>query len=901
MAFSANVERWRTKLTAAFDRAGIPRALNGVSLIDKGLHVIQHESAGDPGAIGDGGIAIGLAQSHYIPKGTSPEQQLMDMARLVAENPVQWTHWGEGVTYQGKPFGALGNVPYRPVPGPASTGSAGIKNTNGGPMSTTRSPAPVRTPAPAAPGDLWYIVNGQTVQLSPDQAKAAAKAAGKKSLTPVSPPEKDPKDPTTWTAKERVDTLLARGFKWSSKNGPNDWGDTARWEAPNGETVEESTALAADLRSPLFDKPKAEKPDRFQDDFGNVYELDPSSPDGKRYITNIPQRAPQGAAPAQGNTQVADNGDVFYIPPYGGDPEYKGNYPSLAGKPNLHFETDVNGNVVTFDPTTGESVSTGVKVALSPAEQAKARADEVAGNQRFTTGERVAGQVYDTGEREASQRFADTNREDTQRFTGAESAADRAQRASEFARSQGFAEEKAAADQALANSRFRAEVLRNPSDILYRMFDSRGGVSPEARFTHADALNGLRDLAPGGRFEPAPVAREAAPFPNPQPTFAPPVPMATGQRFVPPVAALPVGGSGNPTPTTPGFDYSTVGTGGRANWKFNAAANKWDYDVIPPRMATGGMTRASRMRVGEEVDGSRNDTEETIINPTEAPIGVIKNPATDAKMVEHDPFQQTEEEFAAEVAAHKGMWAPEEWKIVEAKRKAIEVKKKRLEDGEPATPADALAKERMPRFALGTGTDDDTTYNYGARPIMQSPGKWMMNPVGGSLPGGGGYYTNPDGSSGTMPGTTAAGNYIHLQNNVGLDRNTAATAAGFATYDDAQKAVNPNYQTADELMRNASGGVATRSRFNQADIVAQARRLSPPGVSAAIGGTRVPTYRPATSGLTLRKIGQLTPGEQEALNSRLGVEFNTTLESEIAGLRSRFGPVVSRPRARLVG
>jgi hypothetical protein len=76
------------------------------------MHVINWESGGDPSAVGDGGIAIGLAQSHYLPRGASPRDQIADAWRLVSANPDQWTDWGEGSTYQGKPFGALGNMPY---------------------------------------------------------------------------------------------------------------------------------------------------------------------------------------------------------------------------------------------------------------------------------------------------------------------------------------------------------------------------------------------------------------------------------------------------------------------------------------------------------------------------------------------------------------------------------------------------------------------------------------------------------------------------------------------------------------------------------------------------------------------------------------------------------------------
>lgn len=87
--------------------------------------------------------------------------------------------------------------------------------------------------------------------------------------------------------------------------------------------------------------------------------------------------------------------------------------------------------------------------------------------------------------------------------------------------------------------------------------------------------------------------------------------------------------------------------------------------------------------------------------------------------------------------------------------------------------------------------------------------------------------------------------------------------------------------------------------FNQQELVQAARDYSPPEVTSAIEGTRLGTYRPVTSGITLRRLGRLTPGGLQAANTRLGVEFNTTLEDELAGLQERFLGTRSTPLARL--
>lgn len=76
--------------------------------------------------------------------------------------------------------------------------------------------------------------------------------------------------------------------------------------------------------------------------------------------------------------------------------------------------------------------------------------------------------------------------------------------------------------------------------------------------------------------------------------------------------------------------------------------------------------------------------------------------------------------------------------------------------------------------------------------------------------------------------------------------------------------------------------------------------LPPAAKSALFGGAGdIAAARP-TANLTLGRIARLTPGEQEALNTQLGVQFNTDLQNEIALLQERFGPVVDRMRGRLI-
>ena len=102
-----------------------------------------------------------------------------------------------------------------------------------------------------------------------------------------------------------------------------------------------------------------------------------------------------------------------------------------------------------------------------------------------------------------------------------------------------------------------------------------------------------------------------------------------------------------------------------------------------------------------------------------------------------------------------------------------------------------------------------------------------------------------------------------------------------------------------ELDQIASYTPAPAPTFTQDELVGAARTYSPPAVSSVLAGEQPNTYRPFSRGMTLRGVSRLAPGEQAALNTRLGVEGNTTLEDELAGLATRFGPVRDRAQSRL--
>lgn len=110
MQFAPVVEQWR------------PLVSQYVSpqYVDKALWIINYESGGQPYQAGDGGVSIGLfqIQDNQVFAGRPSKEQLLDPTFNIQYAATQWinhgdfTPWGEGVTYNGQPFGALGNHPF---------------------------------------------------------------------------------------------------------------------------------------------------------------------------------------------------------------------------------------------------------------------------------------------------------------------------------------------------------------------------------------------------------------------------------------------------------------------------------------------------------------------------------------------------------------------------------------------------------------------------------------------------------------------------------------------------------------------------------------------------------------------------------------------------------------------
>lgn len=109
--YAPSVERWRSLVASI-----VPS-----QYVDKVLWTINYESGGDPNAVGDNGHSIGLLQiqNDLAFSGRPTTEQLLDPAyniRYAAEqlgiNNGNFGAWGEGTSYNGAVFGALGNHPY---------------------------------------------------------------------------------------------------------------------------------------------------------------------------------------------------------------------------------------------------------------------------------------------------------------------------------------------------------------------------------------------------------------------------------------------------------------------------------------------------------------------------------------------------------------------------------------------------------------------------------------------------------------------------------------------------------------------------------------------------------------------------------------------------------------------
>lgn len=120
--------------------------------MDKALYVINGESGGNPQASGDGGSSLGLFQIHKIhgfdeQTRMDPEENIRIAAQVLGAAKGNWKPWGEGTTYKGNAFGALGNNPYEGTNQVGSSGNPSVDVLN-------------KPPTPGIPNKSNTIITG---------------------------------------------------------------------------------------------------------------------------------------------------------------------------------------------------------------------------------------------------------------------------------------------------------------------------------------------------------------------------------------------------------------------------------------------------------------------------------------------------------------------------------------------------------------------------------------------------------------------------------------------------------------------------------------------------------------------------------------------------------------------
>lgn len=157
MDFAPAVERWRSLVSQY-----VP-----AQYVDKVLWVINYESGGDPNAVGDNGVAIGLLQIQNSSAfaGRPSTEQLLDpsyniqyAASQLGINSGNFGAWGEGTSYNGTKFGALGNHPFPTDTGTASAGNSGAGATASAPTAVPAGSYLADLPGPLKP--LGTLIDG---------------------------------------------------------------------------------------------------------------------------------------------------------------------------------------------------------------------------------------------------------------------------------------------------------------------------------------------------------------------------------------------------------------------------------------------------------------------------------------------------------------------------------------------------------------------------------------------------------------------------------------------------------------------------------------------------------------------------------------------------------------------
>jgi hypothetical protein len=408
-------------------------------------------------------------------------------------------------------------------------------------------------------------------------------------------------------------------------------------------------------------------------------------------------------------------------------------------------------------------------------------------------------------------------------------------------------------DQELQRTQFVTDVLRKPSDFLARAFLQRGGTSPAGMVNQADILNNLKSsinqFAQGG-------STTDGVFTTGEPGGAKSTEMVINPTNAPLTILNPeqtqdvMGGGGE----YPGYEKGTLGKGKK---KPGGIIGRLQ-DVIDEIEDMEGVTFNADVKLDtDQIDDQRNNPDPLRRNK-KSKGKITLDPGLLKMLLKRQSEEMTSElgrlgatgraqNAVPEYAEGTMPWANFDWSRFQNQGNNIEQGGFNQHDS---------VGERV-----GIGGGNTMGGNYQPRtPTSGGTGRLNMQPMGPVT----NFGTGTQYQSGAMqPGST------------------------------------PNWDAAMQATRSTIDNV-TMPNVTQEELVQLGMTHLPPAAKAALfgGAGSIPSARPVGN-LTLGRLSRLTPGEMDALNTQLGVQFNTDLETEIALLQERFGPVVNRQRGRL--
>ena len=403
---------------------------------------------------------------------------------------------------------------------------------------------------------------------------------------------------------------------------------------------------------------------------------------------------------------------------------------------------------------------------------------------------------------------------------------------------------------ALDNATFVRDTYSKPSDFLYASQLTRGVAPVNPMRTQADSINQLSSSIAGYNtalqgFNTTPVAgfnTSTAPVARPAPV---PV-QQTAAASIPRIYA-PQTLNGDQS-----FDF-VAPTGNPTREEANASLKAAGAPSWLPGFAGGtGMTTEPVFKVGEERDGSMNDTTEVIANPTNAPIGVISNDELGGSEVEDMEAEQHQKKAAA---IGKVMQFVDNPDVLHALVDEMDEHKKR------AKPA-----KKMPGFAGGTG------YGFAAPTSL-----------------GNDLYS-------TLSEDRKRGGNAWLTHQYG----TPGGQADFSSAFQSQNGFSPSQGIAG--MGSSSGGFSFPSMpqipgvasTTQDQLKADELLARPPAIASILRGERPKPLNLGFSMPTPGLLNSLTDREKEAFGTTLAVQYNLAPSDVEASIRQRFGGTGAR-------